>query len=107
MLVLIVVLVVCATVAKAHLARQSRLAQKLERAINSGLADGRVFFLHEPIKVFAGEMLLRAQKDIQDQVALRRALQASLLQVLKKYFLLFTHMLSICRSLRVTGSAIF
>jgi hypothetical protein len=91
MLVLVIVLVMRAPVAKADLARQSRLGQEFERAINCGLADTGVFRLHKPIEVFAGQMFFGSQKDIQNKVALRRSLQARLLDVLEKYFLLFSH----------------
>ena len=96
MLVLVVMLVVCSPVAEAHFACESGFSQELERAIDCGLADGRVFGLNEPVEVFAGEMLFGPQKDVKNQVALRRALESSLLQVLDEYFLLFGHKVQVC-----------
>ncbi|MDT5063554.1 MAG: hypothetical protein QOH63_4013 [Acidobacteriota bacterium] len=90
-LVLVIMLVVRPPITEANFARESCLGQKLERAIDGGLADGRVLRLHQPVKVFAGEMFLRAYKNFQDQVALRRALESGLLYVIEKYFLLFGH----------------
>ncbi len=94
MLVLVIVLVVRASVAEAHLARQPGFGQKLERAIDCGLPYAGVFRLHQPVEVFAGQVLFGTQKDFQYQVALRRPLQPCLLDVLEKYFLLFTHKVS-------------
>lgn len=63
-LMLVVMLIVGATVAKANFARQARLRQKLERSINRGLANSRVVLLHQPVEIFAGHMLFGPQKHV-------------------------------------------
>jgi hypothetical protein len=87
--VLVVVLVARAAVAEAHLAGQSGLDEELERAVDGRVADSRVFLLDEVIEVFAGEVLLGAQEDFEDEVALRRALEARVLDVPVKDVFLF------------------
>ena len=89
-LMFVVVFVVRAAVAKTNFAREARFGQELERAIDGGLADGRVLSLHQPVEVFDREMFFGTQKNIQNQVTLRRTLQPPLLDVFKKDFLLFS-----------------
>lgn len=89
MLMFVMVFIVRATVAKAHFARESGFSQNLERAIDSSLADRWVFLLHESIKIFIREVFFGAQKNLQNEVALGGTFQPVLLNVLKKYFLLF------------------
>ena len=89
-LMFVVVFVVRAPVAKANFAREAGFGQQLERAIDGSLTDGRILFLHQPVEVFVREMFLGAQENIQNQVALRRALQSPLLDVFKKDFLFFS-----------------
>ena len=91
MRVLVVVLVARAPVAEAHGARQSRIGQNLERAIDGGLTDFGVFFLDQPVEVFARQMFFGAEEDIEDEIALRRALETRALDVAMKNFLLFSH----------------
>jgi hypothetical protein len=85
------VLVARAAVAEAHLAREPRLDQQLERAVDGRVPDVRVFLLDEMIKVFAGEVLLGAQKHVENHVALRRPLQPGALDVPVKNLFLFSH----------------
>ena len=47
--------------------------------------------MHEPVKILARHVTFRAQKHIQNQIALRRALQTLLLYVLEENFLFFSH----------------
>ncbi len=84
MLMFVVVLVVCTSIAEAHFARESGLSQDLERSIDGSLADGRIFFFHESIEIFIRQVLFSAQKNIQDQVALRRAFQSLFWMCLRK-----------------------
>ena len=72
-LVLVVVLVMRAAITKANFARQARLSQKFERAIDRRVTNGWVFLLHQAIEILAREVLFGAQKDIQDQVTLGRS----------------------------------
>ena len=62
-----------------------------KRAIDGGLPDAGIFLLDQTIKIFAGKMLFRAQKHIQNQVALGRAFESLLLDMFEKNFLLFSH----------------
>ena len=89
MLMFVVVFVVRASVAKANFTREARFSEQFKRPVDSGLADGRIFLLHEPIEIFVGEMFFGTQKNIQNEVALRRALEPSFLDVFKKDFLFF------------------
>ena len=91
MFVFVVVLVMRATVAKANLARQSGFRQQPQRSIHCRLAYARILRLHQAIKVFARHVTFGAQEHIQNQVALRGALQALLLNVFDENFLLFSH----------------
>ena len=58
MLVFVVVFVMRAAVAKPDFAREPRLREKFECAIDGRLTDARIFFLHEPVEIFVGEMFL-------------------------------------------------
>jgi len=75
MLVFVIVLVMRATVAKAHLAGESGFHQQPQRSIDCRLPDAWILGLHQPVKVFAGHMPFSAQEHIQNQVALRGAFQ--------------------------------
>ena len=93
MLVFVVVLVVRAAVAKANLARQAGVSQEFQGAIDGSLTDGRIFFFDELVEIFVREVFFSAQKNIQNQVTLRRPLQPLFLDVFKKDFLLFSWLL--------------
>ena len=88
-LMFVVMFVVCASVAEANFARKARFSEQFERAIDRSFADGRVLLLHEAIEIFVGEMFFGTQKNIQNEVPLRRALEPSFLDVFKKDFLFF------------------
>lgn len=90
-LVFITMLVARAPVAEAYFARESRSGEKFERAINGCLSDRGIFVLHKPVQVFARHVLFGAQKNVEDQIALRGAFEASALKVFVKYFVLFSH----------------
>ena len=87
--VFVLVLVEHAPVVKFKLARQPAFSQKLESAINRREPHGRVLRFNEGVEVFAGDVAFGIEKDIENQVALRRALQSLALQVLVKYLFLF------------------
>ena len=95
MLMLVVMLVVSATVAETDFARQACFRQKFQSPINSRLPDVWILLAGEEIKIFTGKMFFSAQKDIQNQISLRRALQALFLDVLEKNFLFFGHRYSV------------
>lgn len=84
MLVIVVVLIVGFVIAKPDLACETRLCQQLQRAIYGRQTDGRIFFMDEIVKIFAREMFLGAQKDLEYQVALIGASQTGRLYVFRK-----------------------
>ena len=88
---LVVVFVVCDAVAKADFTSQPGFSQELQGAIDSRLSNAGVVLLNQTVKIFAGKMLFRAQKDVENQIALRSALKALLLDMFEKNFLLFSH----------------
>lgn len=92
---LVVVFVVCAPIAKAYLAGEAGVGQKPDRAIDSGLAHGRILLMNKAIKVFSRDMALSAQEDIENKVPLRCALQTLLLDMFEEDFLLFGHLSSV------------
>ena len=89
MLVFVVVFVVRASVAETNFTSEPRFSEQLKGAINRRLADRWVFFFDELVEIFVREMVFGAQKNIQNEVALRRALEPSFLDVFKKDFLFF------------------
>ena len=95
-LVFVVMFVVRASVAEANFPRKSRFSEQLECPVYGRLSDCRVFLLHQAIEIFVGEMFLGSQKNIQNEVALRRALESPFLDVFKKYFLFFRQWLCRC-----------
>ena len=88
---LVVVFVVSEAVAKANFTSQPGFSQELQRPIDGRLSNAGVVLLDQTVKVFAGKMIFRAQKDIENQIALGGAFEPFLLDVFEKYFLLFSH----------------
>ena len=84
MLVVVMMLVVGLVVAESHLTRKAGFGQKFERAVNGRVADRRIEFVNEPVKVLARKVLLGAQKCFEDKIALPRPAQPGGLNVLKK-----------------------
>ena len=78
-------------IAEPDLAGQACVGQKPESAINRRLSDARILGAHQTVKIFSGHVSFSSQKHIENQIALRRALQALLLDVFKENFLLFGH----------------
>jgi len=89
MAVFVVVLVETAPVVELKLAGQAALFQQLQSAIDGRESYGGVFGFYERIEVFARYMAFDIEKYIQNQVALRRALQSLALQVFVEYLFLF------------------
>ena len=89
MLMFVVMLEVRTSITKTNFTRESGFGQDLEGSIDGGLTDGRIFFFNELIKILIRQVLFSAQKNIQDQRALRRTFQPLLLDVFKKDFLFF------------------
>jgi hypothetical protein len=92
-LVFVIVFVVGDAIAKANFAREPRFRQKLQRTIDRGLADARVFLPDQAIKVFAGQVRFRAKEHVEDELTLRRPLESLLLNMFEKNFLFFSHWL--------------
>ena len=74
MFVFVIVLVMRATVAEAHLTRQSGFHKQPQRSIDCCLPDAWILGLHKPVKIFARHVTFSTQKHIQNQVTLRGAL---------------------------------
>ena len=60
MLVFVVVFVVSASIAEPDFAREPRFGKEFQGPVDCRLPDAGVFFLHEPVQVFVGEVLLGA-----------------------------------------------
>src|SRR6267142_311334 len=89
MLMLVIVFVMGAAIAEARFAGQPRISQELQGAVDRRLSHARVLFTHQAIEIFTGHVILGAEKDFQDQVALRGSLEALSAKVLDENFLLF------------------
>jgi hypothetical protein len=59
----------------------SALGQQFEGAVNGGVADARVFLLHQAVEFVGGKMIAGFQEGVQDDVALSGLLQANALEV--------------------------
>jgi hypothetical protein len=91
MLMLVIMFVVCDAVAEPNFASQAGFCQELQGTIDGSLPDAGVFLPGEPVKVFAGKVRFRPQEYLENQVALRGALESPLLDMFEKNFLLFSH----------------
>ena len=85
----VLVLVAGNAVVEGDFAGQAALRQQLQRAVDGGVADAGVFFLHQTMEFVGGEMVAGFQEGMQNGVALRRLLQANGLQVAMKNLLGF------------------
>lgn len=107
-LVLVLVLVVGAAISETDFASQTGISQKLQGAIYSSLTDIGIFAANKAVEIFAGQMLFGTQKDLENEVALNRALESLLLDVSQKYFLFFAHVQAINGfGLPLTGNSVF
>jgi hypothetical protein len=77
----VLVLVAGDAVVEGDFAGQSALGQQFERAVDRGVADAGVFFLHQAVQFVGGEMVAGFQKGAQNGVALRGLLQADALEM--------------------------
>jgi hypothetical protein len=91
MLMLVMVFVMSAVIAKANFTSEASFCQELQRSIDSRLTNRRIFLFYQAVEIFVREMCFCFQKYIEDEVSLRRTFQALFLNVFKKYFLLFGH----------------
>src|SRR5258708_34788504 len=91
---IVLVLVSGDTVVEGDFTGQSALGEQLEGAVNGGVADAGIFFLHEAMKFVGGEVVAGFEKRPQDGVALRRLLEANSLEVAVENVLSFAHHLA-------------
>ena len=75
----VLVLVACDAVVESDFAGQAALRQQLQRAVNRGVADAGIFFLHQAVQFVGGEMVAGFEEGMQDGIALLSLLQARLL----------------------------
>jgi hypothetical protein len=92
-LMFVIMFVVSDAITEPNFAREPRFRQQLQRTIDRGLADARVFLPHQAIKVFAGKVGFRAKEHVEDELTLRRPLESLLLNMFEKNFLFFSHWL--------------
>ena len=78
-------------ITKTNFACEPGFREQFQRAIDGSVADAGIFFLDEPVKIFAGKVCFGTQEDFEDEVSLGRTFQPLLLNVFKKDFLLFGH----------------
>ena len=85
----VLVLVAGDAVVEGHFAGQAALCEKFQSAVNRGVADAGIFFLHQAVQFVGGEMVAGFEEGMQDDVALRSLLQPDGFQVAVKDFLGF------------------
>ena len=90
----VLVLVASDAVVEGDFARQAALGKKLEGAINSGVANARVFFLNESVKFVGRKMVPCLKECAQDCVALSGLFQADALEMAVKNLLSLAHHLA-------------
>lgn len=88
MLMIEMMLVAAAPVAKPLLPGQSALTEEFQRPIYCRETDSRVLSFDEMIKILGAQMAFRLQKDEQNQLALASLLEPCPPQMLKKYIFL-------------------
>ena len=71
----VLVLVAGDAVMEGDFAGQAALRQQLQRAVDGGVADAGVFFLHQAVEFVGGKMVAGFEEGMQDGVALRGLLQ--------------------------------
>lgn len=91
---IVLMLVARDAVVEGDFAGQSAFREQLESAVNRGIANSRVLFLHKTVQLVRGKMVPSFQKGAQNSVPLRRLLQADTLQMLVQDFLSLAHHLA-------------
>ena len=87
----VLVLVAGDAIVKRDLARQATLGEKLEGAIDGGVADLGVFLLDQTVQFVGGEVFTGFEKRAENRVALGGLLQAHAFEVLVENALRFAH----------------
>jgi len=90
----VLVFVACDAVVKGHFAGQSTFGQQLQGAVDRGVADSSVFFLHQPVQFIRRKMVARIEKRAQNRVPLRCLLQANPLEMTMENVLRLVHHLA-------------
>jgi len=86
-------------VVEGDFAGQSAFGEQFERAINGGVSDAGVLFLHQAVEFVGGEMVAGFEKGPQDGVALLGLLQADIFEVTMEDLLGLAHHLARDRGL--------
>ena len=85
----VLVLVAGDAVVESDFAGQAALCQQLQRAVDGGVADAGIFFLHQAMKFVGGEMVAGFEESVQNGVALRGLLKPDVLEMAVKDLLGF------------------
>ena len=78
---IVLVLVPRDAVVKGDLAGQAALGEQLQCAIHRGVADARVFFLHQPVELVRRKVVTGLKKGSQNRVPLRSLFQADIFEM--------------------------
>ena len=78
------VLVISFVIAEADFAGKPRFCQEFESSINRRMSDRWIFFMNQPIQIFAREMVFRSQKRLKNEIALIGTPQSKLSDVFQK-----------------------
>jgi len=86
----VLVLVTGNAVVKSDFAGQAALSQQLQRAVDGGVADAGIFFLHQAMEFVGGKMVAGFEEGVQNGIALRGLFQANIFEMAVKDILGFT-----------------
>ena len=90
----VLVLVTGDAIVESDFAGQAALGQQLESAIDGGVANSRIFLLHQAVQFVRRKVVASFQERAEDGIPLRRLLQADFLEVPVKNFLGLAHHLA-------------
>lgn len=71
-------------IVKVPLFRKASFDQELHGAIDGGVADSRVIVANDPVELFAGDVSALIQKNLENYLALPRALEMVGLQIIRQ-----------------------
>ena len=86
---IVLMLVAGNAVVEGDFAGQAALRQQLQSAVDGGVADAGIFFLHHAMKFIGGKMVASFEEGVQNCVALRGLLQADVFEMAMKDLLGF------------------
>src|SRR3984957_13158096 len=86
---IVLVFVARDAVMERNFACQSTFGQKFQRAVHGGVADARVFFLHQTMQFVSGKMIASLEKSPQNGVALGSLFQTDAFQMTVQNILRF------------------